>query len=260
MDPTGCLTTDRIRAIFAEEIDSCGGTVQKVDADGENLYCRATLPVAEEIAIGDSVRAGAALRATPSVACIRPWLLRTLCINGIIVRQAMPEREVEMPLALPANVAEFTLREAIAAACSEEAFTRAVKMVRAARRRPAELVMTPFRRHMPGDSDTRRRLLMEVMRRFEAEDDRSAFGLMNAVTSLARDTAEPETRWRLEELGGSIAAGRIEPGPALPDAIAKMLSEELSQAVHRGRADAHGLEPVCSHHEEACSAAAGCGR
>ena len=257
MDQTGCLTTDRIRAIFAEEIDSCGGTVQKVDADGGNLYCRATLPLADEVATDDRVRAGAALRATPSRACICPWLLRILCINGIIVRQAMPARHVEMPTALPAEAAEITLREAIAAACSEEAFTKAVKMVRAARRRPAELLMIPFRRHLQGDADTRRRLLIEAIRRFEANDDRSAFGLMNAVTSLARDTAEPETRWRLEELGGAVAAGSIEPGPALPDAIAKMLSEELSQAVHRGRADAHGLEPVCSHHEEACSAARG---
>ena len=28
---------------------------------------------------------------------------------------------------------------------------------------------------------------------------------MNAVTSVARDTRDPETRWRLEELGGGIA-------------------------------------------------------
>ena len=96
MDPTGCLTTDRIRAIFAEEIDSRGGIVQKVHADGGNLYCRATLPLAEEVAAGDRVRGGAALRATPACACICPWLLRILCINGIIVRQPMPEREVEI--------------------------------------------------------------------------------------------------------------------------------------------------------------------
>jgi len=255
MDPTGCLTTDRIRAIFAEEIDSRGGTVQKVDADGGNLYCRATLPVAEEVAIGDRVRAGAALRATPARACICPWLLRILCINGIIVRQAMPEREVEMPLALPADVAEFTLREAIAAACSEEAFADAVKMVRTARRRPAQLDMTPFRRRIPGDANMRRQLLMEVMRRFRAEGDRSAFGLTNAVTSLARDTADPETRWRLEELGGSIAAGLIGPGPSLPDAVAKIIAEEMSGTLRRGRADADAGERADSLHHETCQTA-----
>ena len=29
---------------------------------------------------------------------------------------------------------------------------------------------------------------------------------MNAVTSLVRDTRDPEVRWRLEELGGGIPA------------------------------------------------------
>jgi hypothetical protein len=29
---------------------------------------------------------------------------------------------------------------------------------------------------------------------------------MNAITSLARDTRDPERRWRLEELGGGMLA------------------------------------------------------
>ncbi len=39
---------------------------------------------------------------------------------------------------------------------------------------------------------------------------------MNAVTSVARDTADPEVRWRLEEMGGGICAGHT-PAPK-PDA------------------------------------------
>jgi hypothetical protein len=46
------------------------------------------------------------------------------------------------------------------------------------------------------------------MERFFQEADRSRFALMNAVTSVARDTRDPEVRWRLEELGGGILAGR----------------------------------------------------
>jgi hypothetical protein len=29
---------------------------------------------------------------------------------------------------------------------------------------------------------------------------------MNAVTAVARETSDPETKWRLEEVGGSIPA------------------------------------------------------
>ena len=122
MTTTDWPTTENIRDIFCDEIAALDGHVESVADDGRHLYCRATLPWMEEVARGDRIRAGAALRATPACACICPWLLRILCINGIIVRQPMPEREVEMPLAQPADVAESTLRQAIAAMCSEEAF------------------------------------------------------------------------------------------------------------------------------------------
>jgi hypothetical protein len=46
------------------------------------------------------------------------------------------------------------------------------------------------------------------MERFFQEGDRSRLALMNAVTSVARDTPDPEVRWRLEELGGGIPVGR----------------------------------------------------
>lgn len=253
MTTTDWPTTENIRDIFCEEIAALNGHVESVADDGRHLYCRATLPLTNEVAAGDRVRAGAALRATPACACICPWLLRILCINGIIVRQPMPEREVEIPLALPADVAEFTLREAIAAMCSEEAFADAVKMVRTARRRPAQLDMTPFRRHLQGDSDMRSQLLIEVMRRFRAEGDRSAFGLMNAVTSVARDTTDPETRWRLEELGGAIAAGLLPAPPTGDGLVAEMLRRELLTADLERRArvatrNVTAPEPPCQVH------------
>ncbi len=46
----------------------------------------------------------------------------------------------------------------------------------------------------------------EIVRIFVQADDRSAFGLMNAVTSVARDQDDPQVRWHLEELGGGVPA------------------------------------------------------
>jgi hypothetical protein len=60
-------------------------------------------------------------------------------------------------------------------------------------------------------------ILRTIVRRFDAEGDRSVFGLVNAVTSVARDTTDPETRWRLEELGGGMLAWVSErPRPVAP--------------------------------------------
>jgi len=55
-------------------------------------------------------------------------------------------------------------------------------------------------------------LMSQIMDAFLGEGEPSRFGLMNAITSVARDRSDPEERWRLEELGGGIAA-RILPKP-----------------------------------------------
>jgi hypothetical protein len=39
---------------------------------------------------------------------------------------------------------------------------------------------------------------------------------MNAVTSVARDTRDPEARWTLETIGGSMPAGLRTLPPSIP--------------------------------------------
>ena len=51
-----------------------------------------------------------------------------------------------------------------------------------------------------------------VVERYFLGEDRSRYGLMNAVTAVARDTRDPEIRWGLEEFGGGLAVG-CRPGP-----------------------------------------------
>ena len=54
--------------------------------------------------------------------------------------------------------------------------------------------------------DIATRYLSEIVERFFKTADSSTFGLINAVTSVARDTRDPAARWRLEELGGGMLA------------------------------------------------------
>jgi hypothetical protein len=54
-------------------------------------------------------------------------------------------------------------------------------------------------------------IFMAIMDRFFEGRDPSRFGLMNAVTSVARDTSDPEVRWRLEEFGGGVPVAVQEP-------------------------------------------------
>jgi hypothetical protein len=54
-------------------------------------------------------------------------------------------------------------------------------------------------------------IITAVMDRFFAGPDQSRFGLVNAVTSVARDTRDPELRWQLEEFGGGIPVAAQQP-------------------------------------------------
>ena len=62
--------------------------------------------------------------------------------------------------------------------------------------------------------------MARIMDQFFGGGDRSRFGLMNAVTAVARDEADPEVRWGLEELGGGIACPAPGPAPRKPAAAA----------------------------------------
>jgi hypothetical protein len=72
--------------------------------------------------------------------------------------------------------------------------------------------LAPLQRHGMG------RFVHQILKRFSVGREQTRFGLMNAVTSVARDTSDPDARWRLEELGGAIGAlilpKRPTPSPA----------------------------------------------
>jgi hypothetical protein len=63
----------------------------------------------------------------------------------------------------------------------------------------------------------------QILSRFSGQRDRTRFGLMNAVTSVARDTRDPDLRWRLEELGGAIGAAKT-PTPSSFDPAAAAIT------------------------------------
>ncbi len=102
------------------------------------------------------------------------------------------------------------LREAIGRCAEKRVFARSMRRIRSSTTIEVDelLNLMPHLSAMRGlgmDS-----FLAEILDRFAKVADRTRFGLMNAVTSVARDTRDPEDRWRLEELGGSIGA-RLRP-------------------------------------------------
>jgi hypothetical protein len=74
-----------------------------------------------------------------------------------------------------------------------------VEPMRLAATQEADIVLAlmPMLRQLPRESAAQ--LLGDIMGRYHAGRDSSRFVLISAVTSLARDTGDPQARWRLEE-------------------------------------------------------------
>ncbi len=220
MTTLGWLTTGEIKEIFVNEVEAVGGKVSDVFDDGTRIFMRAVLSREQEVARRDRVQGGVAVRATEDDICVHPYVFRQICQNGAIRAHAIETREirrVDFSTEEQAEVAS-ALCAAIRACCGDEAFARGAAEMRSARESSQvdlALTMMPLlaRFAQGAESST---VISLIMDRFLGGRDKSRFGLLNAVTSVARDTRDPEVRWQLEEFGGGIAAvvAQPKPGPA----------------------------------------------
>ena len=109
------------------------------------------------------------------------------------------------------------------ACCAPESFAAAVEGMRSAHETKADVALTllPLLSRLSSRDDSAR-LIMDIMERFTEDADSSRFGLLNAVTSVARDTRDPgnalaagRTWWRNRAFAGPKARSRRRQGEAV---------------------------------------------
>jgi hypothetical protein len=210
-----CFMTQEILEAFTEEISAREGKVIESFHQPGQLFVRSVLPHAEEIRAGDKVQSGVALRATDTAAWVYPYVFRLVCKNGAIMAHAAEGREIPNLESVPVFEAASLVREAVESCCEKNAFAAAAEQMRTAAQQPIDAVlsMMPLLSRMSSLSPE---LARQIFKRFFHENDRTRYGLMNAVTAVARDTREHSMRWRIEELGGQIAFLQISE-PVLDD-------------------------------------------
>jgi hypothetical protein len=218
------LTTTVIQNVFAEEITALGGTVTDLFSDCERLFVRSVLPRVREILPRDSVQDGVALRVTERDVWIHPYVFRRVCRNGAIIAHALGSWKIDRIDDLFLEEAESAVREGVRVCADEESFTTAAEAMRSASQTQADLalMLMPLLSHLAGRDVAQ--LLRGIMDRFMSDGDSTRFGLMNAVTSTARDTNDPDLRWRLEEFGGGILVERPQ-SPSFDPSRAMELAE-----------------------------------
>jgi hypothetical protein len=223
MASTFLPTNSDIETVFSEEVDQAGGKLTDRFDDGERLFLRSVLPAVREVRPNDPVQGGVALLAVDQDIYVHPYIFRQLCRNGLITAQTIQTRRIQRvgsdALAFAPVDAEIEIRDVVRLCATTEVFSNTADHMRSAIERRADLAISLSL--LPSSTHKRDEVLSEVLARFEKARDNSLFGLVNAVTSVARDEPDPETRWRLEELGGSMLIP-VPPTPRPDSALADL--------------------------------------
>ena len=225
---TGISTAD-IADFFKEEVAQLAGTVCESLDDGDRLFARAVLPDVREVRPGDALKGGVALMAAGCEVRVHPYVFRLVCSNGAIRAQAVQTRQIQMRSDWPSEVAsaENEIRLAVRACGAPEAFATGVGEMRSALEINADLGLSlmPLLSRLP--ESLRPEILTMILRQFTSEGGRSRFHLMQAVTAVARDTNDPDVRWKLEEFGGAVPLTAPKPRRAPGRAIEAPAPREL---------------------------------
>ena len=201
-----------IATIFGEECGTLGATSVDCVQDADRLFGRAVLGSTQFVRIGDPISAGVALRVLGPEVQVHPYTLRQVCLNGAIAPQVIGTRRVERIATEAATVAatftgafEDELRQAIRAAADHLHLSQSLDHMRDLMEVDAQTavaVLIQMTRIASLSPDA----LLTILDQHATASDPSAYGLVNAVTSVARESDNPSQRWELERIGGELIA------------------------------------------------------
>lgn len=200
------LSITEMRTVIEGFATDRGGRLDWALADETRLMARCVLPLEAEILPRDVSTGGVAVRVGLEQVEVRPYLLRLVCTNGAIMLRSVGSVSFSTSVCTHEK-----LIEALEAAGAPEAFNSSVGSMRSVAEREFDLsfMVVALSKSLHALD---RPAMREIFRRF-AEGGRTGFGVVNAVTSVARDTEDPEARWRLEEAGGGLAVALLDDSP-----------------------------------------------
>jgi hypothetical protein len=202
------FTLAALQVLFEEECQALGLERISASENGRFVVGRATTRQGARVGTRDMIKGGVALRGDGARIEVRPYTYRLVCRNGAIMGIQMAAGAlIEGVATRPRAEVEHGLRAVIRACCSTDVLARSGRAFRAAHAQAPLEGMAEAVQWLRLTPD----LLEGVQQRFAMHRDGSMFDLVQAVTSLARDTADVEQRWNLESLGGLLA--RLATGP-----------------------------------------------
>jgi hypothetical protein len=210
-------TLDAAVEAFSGAIESAHGEMKNRIVKPRGAYCRAVLPLKEEVKRRDMLHHGAALRMHPRQLEVVPFVFRQVCSNGAIWSHNADAFSLQITDATAeGEIVEF-VESSTASAASAETFQSCLAEIRAGitRRIDIGLVVTSMFRSRGAEMDDTALMLVlaEMLNQPEAS---TRYDAMNIVTAAAREVPDPELKWRMESLATRLLTGAEVERKALP--------------------------------------------
>ena len=204
---------DQINNLFQEVALSRGGILQNQYITENILIARAHSleGLADEVTPGDRMDGGIAIRVSGPQISVHSFTMREVCDNGAIAATTHLNKRM-----LRVNDEEFNagsklmclseLREMLIVCSSREAFSQNIRQMRKMSNTQIDTAINISSLLQDVLKDFGDELIESVLKEFFSQEDMSLYGVMNAITAVARETKDPQEKWDLEELGGGIGA------------------------------------------------------
>jgi hypothetical protein len=199
-----------VLSIVEEELAGIGGRISDSFRHRGRLFLRATVPHTQQVRPNDHIQGGVAVTTVGREIGIHPYVFRQGCRSGAIMSKTLGHRRIRRTDVDATTQTLGRLRKKLRARVQESASADTLHLItsqlRAASMSKVDvaLQMSTVISRIPRRHSSL--LLSQILSEFHDDDDSSVYALMNAVAAVARDEDDPETKWDLEELAGSVPA------------------------------------------------------
>jgi hypothetical protein len=195
---------DRFLTIYIDETRAAGAKDHDVFHRDGLLLARTVIPALHaNVRPRDKITGGIAMRADNTIVNFYPFTLRQVCRNGAVMARSSRCVSFSLDEMIHDPVTDDELREAIRCCTTRDSFMENITAMQKATTHRFDQVLNVLPLLAMMSPRVGKSFANAILEQFQQEE-RTAYGLMNAVTAVARKTRDPETKWRLEELGGSI--------------------------------------------------------
>jgi len=204
---------DQINNLFQEVALSRNGILRRHYITDNILIARAhsLKGLTDDVTPGDRIDGGIAIRVSGPQISVHSFTMREVCKNGAIAATTHLNKRM-----LRVNDEEFNagsklmclseLREMLIVCSSPEAFSQNIRQMRRLQNIQIDTAINMSSHLEEAMKDFGDAIIASVLKEFFGQEDMSLYGVMNAITAVARKTSDPQKKWDLEELGGGIGA------------------------------------------------------